>query len=548
MANFNVGDLVIGTRSNHTVARNGLLCVVTQSFRWSSYMKVAIVGGPKYYAGLNYEVYKSNFDAITLDEYKKLYPNAFINYGEIGENNLSEANVQLHMDMSKRYEIGTEEKNELIDDVCNWLKEVGRSYTRDAVERIIDEWVKNKGWIIEIFKKHPNYNGKYQIVFDQDYQRGFDFSLVNKFSRWIANNNSTIISNNQVKVTAYAYNEAKRNINRIKDIIEYFDDIKHDFGLNATINRCSKDEFVERLEYFKEIIDIYNTKQRNGEIVIKGNYAYSKEAYEIFVALDHLAGYLSEFKNKNLTETDVEVIKAIFKDKKINAVAGRKLSRMINEIMHYTGMSDLPEYEKAFADYSDAVNPVAIKRFTVLSVHPIDYLTMSNGNSWSSCHSVVKHGGYNSGTISYMLDPSSFVYYTVDKRYKGNTIEREPKITRCMFHMGNERLVQGRVYPQNTDKDADTYLVIRNIVRRVLSTAMNIADDWTIRKGTANCISQITSHGTHYRDYNHVDLCNVSRIKRKDAYQSNKKITVGADPICIKCGKRHRRSEINCCY
>lgn len=548
MAKFNVGDLVIGTRSSHAVARDGLLCVVKQVPRWNNVdMKVEVVGGKKYYANLWYNVYQNQFDAITLEEYLGRYPDAVIDYGKLDLDPPMKKDVQLHMDMSKSYAITEDERNGLVADICNWFDSIGKKYKKEAIERIVDKWVQEKGWIIEIFKKHPNYNGKYQIVFSEDYPRKFDVAGVQSFARWINNNRSETLRNHQYKTTAFGYNEAVRSYKKLRDVRDYMRDLSREYHCaDVRVNGRTIDDVVREMEYFEDIIRRYNDLR--DKVYIAGEFAYEKKAYEIYERLRLLSGNIDRLLSTNITEEDTVRLKSCFPNEKINITVGRKLSRTINEIMHYTGMSEIPGYEKAFAAYSDAVNPVAIKRYTVLSVHPIDYLTMSDGNSWHSCHSIRRDGAYHSGTLSYMLDRASFVYYTVDSKYNGNEIEKQPKITRCMFHMGNEKLVQGRVYPQSMDSDNDTYLVVRNIVRRVLATALGIADDWTIQKGTSACDKEVTTKGTHYPDYLHSRGCNVSRIKRRDRYTTARKITVGARPICIRCGKEHNGRYIKCSY
>ena len=239
----------------------------------------------------------------------------------------------------------------------------------------------------------------------------------------------------------------------------------------------------------------------------------------------------------------------------IKAVSGQKTSRVVNKICKHLGYDKHEEYNRKFAAYSDAINPLSIVRHTVISLNPIDYLTMSFGNSWASCHTIDKlnrrncdnsyQGCNSSGTMSYMLDGTSAVYYTVSKDYEGKEYYFQDKITRQMFFYGEDKLIQGRLYPQGEDGATDKYTQVRNIVQKVYADILGIPNLWKLTKGTSEASKYIYSHGTHYRDYNHFSSCTLSIIQ--DSENGNS-IDVGADPICIECGCRHQIEEnINCC-
>ena len=67
-------------------------------------------------------------------------------------------------------------------------------------------------------------------------------------------------------------------------------------------------------------------------------------------------------------------------------VYNNKLQYLIDCATGENGVVDGSEAYDKFAKYADSINPIKVKRHTVLSVHPIDYYTMSFGNSWTSCH------------------------------------------------------------------------------------------------------------------------------------------------------------------
>ena len=233
---------------------------------------------------------------------------------------------------------------------------------------------------------------------------------------------------------------------------------------------------------------------------------------------------------------------------------GMKTSRMVNKILTHYGIGKDPEYNREFAKFSDAINPLQIVRHTIISINPIDYLTMSFGNSWASCHTIDKEnkrcmpnsyeGMYSSGTISYMLDSTSMVFYTVDASYNGTDYFFQDKINRNMFHYGEDKLVQGRLYPQCNDNGSEgLYKDIRAIVQKVIADCYGVPN-WGA-PSHEKISDYVISRGTNYKDYTCFDNCKMTKLKGSENDES---IVIGMPPICINCGcEHHKENNINCC-
>lgn len=382
--------------------------------------------------------------------------------------------------------ITDEEREALLKNMEGLLSEYDYEYTRDALNKIIDTWAINKANLITAFKRHPNYmEGKFMIVFSHAFNRKQDLAAIRSFSIWL-HQYDTVMAVRQFMPS------------------EMHDDV---------------------VRYSKKLPD---------------------KLYSIINNLNSMRDqYISEELATRLNEACPD----------IHAHNGQKMSRIVNKILSYIGYNNLPDYNKRFAKYADALNPIQITRHTVLSVNPLDYLTMSFGNSWASCHTIDKtnkrgmpnsyQGMYSSGTISYMLDEPSMVFYTVDASYNGNNFWNEPKINRQMFHWGEDKLVQGRLYPQDNDGDACAYTPNREIVQKIMSEIFEFPNLWTVSKGTSAAGRYIYSDGTHYRDYHNYDNCTLSRPKEST---NENRFTVGHMPICIECGEEHETDDnINCC-
>ena len=380
--------------------------------------------------------------------------------------------------------ITEKERNSLIKEMENLLDEFGYEHSDDALNTIIDEWLENKGNLIEMFKKHPNYiEGKFMIAFDTNYKRGIDKHGIYNFSMWLRNN-------------------------------------------------------VCFIELPKEI---------NDRRIADGCTWLPKKLYNF------IEYAMPSYTERTISDELADLLKEIIPE--IHPHAGQKTTRVINKMCQYLGFGKLADYNKEFAKYADSLNPLTIKRHTIISLNPLDYLTMSFGNSWSSCHTIDKankrnmpngyQGQYSSGTMSYLLDGSSMVMYTVDGKYEGNEYYTQPKITRQMFHYGEYKLVQGRLYPGTNDYDEEVYTQYRNIMQQIMSELLDMPNLWTVGKGNSRADYYVASRGTHYRDYANFSSCTLSQLKGKE---NENYFEVGHDPICISCGYEHENEEtIDCC-
>lgn len=381
-----------------------------------------------------------------------------------------------------------EEKRDLAREIESLFSYNDYGYSRSAIDKILNKWIVSNPHFITAFKSHPDYvPGKFMIVKSADFDRKIDKQESYNFSAW----------------------------------------------LKAEVMVKGKETLPS------EIIEMINAEEESMRTC----------GWEVDVSLPNglmnFLGYLADYAERTVSEDTASRLNAIAPNAHIHA--GEKTSRAVNKLCTYLGYNKHPDYNKEFAKYADSLSPLKITRHTVLSINPLDYLLMSNGNSWSSCHSIINKGCYSSGTISYMLDGTSMVFYTVDSSYEGNDFWDEPKINRQMFHFGEEKLVQGRLYPQSNDCGSrELYDANRAIVQQIVSELFNFPNRWKLSRGTQAIENYVYTEGTHYADYEHFEQCTLSRVR--DSENVNH-ITIGHDPICIECGGYHDTTEnINCCH
>ncbi len=435
---------------------------------------------------------------------------------------------------------------------------------------------KEKGWLIEAFKKHPFYNGKYQIVLrNQDMNRYLNMDAVHTFVRycisWLgdfneANYEYTNPDTGEV-MTQEEGKELYEKINQIymkaKDIYNNspygsYEELKASIQMRATERklksmRTNKKE--REIDYFRlSLREITRFLENNATNIISEELANTLRC----IASDYGKERIRIDAGQKISKVMQKIAKEIGIDKHTD-IQDISFTRIVDrfgvpteEIVHRT--KDLG-WNKQYADFSDAINPLKKKGTLVISVNPIDFWTMSFGDNWASCHTIDKEnrrritshtysGCYCGGTESYMLDKPSFIVYYLKDDFDGDHPELQAKIKRCMFYLGEDKLIQSRVYPDGRD-GGDKSLAgdLREIVQRVIANLWDVPNYWKNEKGTSACEEVTTTCGPNYPDYECYEDCNVSYLKRIDGYLNKEVVAIGNEIICPECGQYHSTED-----
>lgn len=394
--------------------------------------------------------------------------------------------------------ITVEEKKVLVDEIMEVLEGYGYNPTEYGVGEIVERWAEQKWNLIEFLQNHPNYvPGKYMVAFTVDEERGINKEGIREFIDFmIGDSNYNTFKRNAQYETEEARLEAKRHGNMMLDSALHMFDF---LGYIWTPNQFVDEALLKKLNDWFSFVEVHPFRFQ----------------------------------------------------------VGQKVTRVVRKICDRFGYSNIPEFDKYYAKFADALSPMKIKRYTVLSCHPVDYLLMSHGNSWTSCHTIDKEKRdsnssddhwsmcHSSGTVSYMLDGTSMVYYQLSPEEDENNLELKPKVVRQMYHYQDGAMITGRLYPQGNDAYGDVYTPHREIVERIISEALGVPNLWKIEKGYSVCERHTASIGTHYEDYERFNTCNFVYLRGTDGQQL---IEIGSHPICIECGNEHDNCySVSCC-
>lgn len=401
--------------------------------------------------------------------------------------------------------------DKLVDDTMALLTKYHHKNTEEGVCEMLYTYFRQKHNLIDMFMKSDNYIGNMRICLDVELERRS--------------------GNNEVAAFCYAF---PQNVEAKEIFLKYTDEEGKTLD---DYTRIGVGSFKARELHYGNIAERLANK-KEGRYKFEHDRA-TKESHKELSRFSQMIRYFGISASSKLEEEVAEVLTQY----KMNGtfVEGMKKSRAFNRVCTIHKVDKLPNYNRLFAQYADMVSGLKRKMKFYISLNPLDYLTMSFGNSWSSCHTIDKgnernmptgyHGMHCGGTMSYMLDQTSIVTYVHDHATENH---EDGKIYRNMFHFNSGTLIQGRVYPQGNDGATDLYKEFRRIMQGELARLMGISDDWV--KRNCSCDANTSSYGVHYPDYLNFSGCNVT-YPREMPEAAGQKVVIGAERICTNCGR-----------
>lgn len=401
--------------------------------------------------------------------------------------------------------------DKLVDDMMALLTKYHHECTEHGVCKILDTYFENKKHLIEMFQTSQNYVGNMRICVNVELERGINASEIKEFCMDFPHNvkANTVFWKYVDEHGKTLQDYSRVGVKKFKAKSLCYGGLSNNFLANAAHRR----------------------KFRGDGVTTESAQKYD----EFFEAI-----YC--FKNSPSTQLQAETIRVLGTYVPNGRFAeGMKTSRAFNRVCSIHGVDKLPDYNRLFTEYADMVSGLKRKLKFYISLNPLDYLTMSFGNSWSSCHTIDKtnernmpnsyQGMHCGGTLSYLLDSTSIITYIHTHATDDHEVG---KLYRNMFHFHEGTLVQGRIYPQGNDGATDLYKTFRRFMQIELTSLLGLnADEW-VRK-TDDAGNNTATCGVQYPDYIHFSGCNVS-YPREIPNARDKVVHIGAERICPKCG------------
>jgi len=405
------------------------------------------------------------------------------------------------------------------------LDEYGyENYNSEYLKETIEEWYKQKENMREIFRKSQYWNEEEQmlVLVNKTILRSFNKAGVEEFHDWMnnqfddhnTNSDTRCLFSKLYSIMKYSFENGYGNLINLDAVKEWF-------------NLYERDDYKETVQ--NEIAPLVEGQK------------WSR--------------YINTFCKKIGFNTITDIHTEVYTDGSGNAHKREK---------------DMG-YNYYFALLGDSINPLEINGKTfIVSLNFIDYLTMSFGNNWASCHTIDKdnnrgcHGSYNgewsSGTLSYALDNITAIAYIVDeenakvetRNYHHKYGKHVPYCLRDKEHREvvawqNDKIYFARVYPDGRDGGEEGIAAqFREIIQQIFAECLNTSNFWVTKKGTSNIYNYIDGNRngfTAYDDWRHYEDCSISFLRRIDGILNEDPIIIATRPICPCCGSRHIHQE-----
>ena len=373
--------------------------------------------------------------------------------------------------------------------------QIDGTYDECGVRKNVSIWFQNKKAQMELFRKHPYWNEEAKaIIFVQDELRTVD------------------------------YNRAK---DALCDLVNYIQDKINDhhndglfLGLYYALLGIYEDDLPQVSTITEEFIRRFkNNAERDIPDDIAGSFKVGAKITRFAIKCF-----------KQWQKYDGEII---------------DVTTLVDD--HEEGDRTYNSFDKLYAKFADTLSELMIKKITLVSLHFCDFMLMSNGNSWLSCHYINSNnifheshcssysGCYKQGCLSYALDEPSFLFYTLPATYEGEKYYREPKLNRMCCQYRDGILITGKCYPDNKTEKITRY---RQIMQLIISSVEDVPNLWTFSRNIDRITTFVETDedAAHYRDYEHPDQKpTISLCKHRTDLDAV--LTIGHEAYCVHCGR-----------
>lgn len=600
---FKEGALIIGNSENwYTCTNSENLCIIDTVYstpRYGDDMEVTVLTNQ---TG-NFGVEKCAFDLISIKEYFERFPDARLNreyknriWGGYYLTKIVTTTNEI-MDIPNREYPVSDEITELhTDQTMKAYGMVKYGVMHDACKERVEETNVAKAGLRNIFSHHPNWDAKNMWIRNSvNWKRPVVPERITEFTDWFNEKITEIYAKKGHKECGMSYTEVEESLDKIISTIRFMNKLLQLNGLPTTqksyksvsLNGFYLDHYYEEEARLLKIKECFYEKC----IYVDERYTYlNKEDGAFYFAVHGILINLKKWILRDghlLTEERAEQINNLFKDchkpngkRLIRTNAGMKVSRFMALLGRLSGVDRIVEeqtreweveganheriahsrttdigWNGRFAKFADGINPYTIRRHTIISTHPVDYIFASNGTNWTSCHFICQEpltysGSYESlyggGADGLMRDNSTVVMYLIDENYNGTDFMFVPKERRCLFHIGSDKIVQGRVYPDGRDGgDLGASEQMRIIMQTTLAECLGVPNLWKVEYGYDANYSYCVTEGNHYEDYFHYDDTTISFLKGNNAdYVINPTpIKIGQKAMCPVCGVKHDNAK-----
>lgn len=238
--------------------------------------------------------------------------------------------------------------------------------------------------------------------------------------------------------------------------------------------------------------------------------------------------------------------------KELKIPKGIKPVRAVRKVLLHYGFPRIDLFEKWRDKLSAITTTKKIDTTLVISIHPLDFMSMSDTGKWSSCMTWIRDGMYNAGTIEMMNSNVAVVAYLKGEgkfTTKGG-YDMDVKVWRSLFYVHKYILLSGKSYPYGDDELTKFVLkTLKDLVKKNLK--------WDYRYGIQEYLDmlkwgvnqtcrrvKLPKQGKHiycytYGMYNDIlEDHDTTYYCYRNVPKKNMRISLSGYATCLICGDR----------
>lgn len=312
-------------------------------------------------------------------------------------------------------------------------------------------------------------------------------------------------------------------------------------------DNCPNHPFIKKLIEYQEKTSFYEILYSSSSSL--NSFANNKKACENMLSF-------STMRRGTLLYT-LDLPPCYDNQRGLKIVKGTKTMKGIQKFLKYIHFLDIPENAFLFEKWRNEISNVntsnTINQKLVISIHPIDYMSMSDNNCyWHSCMSWVQDGCYSGGTIEMLNSNNVVVCYLESSRKTFSVLGHQipNKSWRSLLVAHKDILVVGKPYPYNNDNISHAVLeLFQEQVKKTLNwkyqyqyqkyldnTAYH--DNWDAREQDSFEKNQHKIILYTYGMYNDmVEDHDTSYMCCRNYVEKSKRISISGISTCLCCGK-----------
>lgn len=246
-------------------------------------------------------------------------------------------------------------------------------------------------------------------------------------------------------------------------------------------------------------------------------------------------GIISEIDSDRMSRVEMPEFKTKFRSgMKVTKVV-RKLIDEILEKMPSLGYSEsnIELYKRdMYRQYDQMCELMATSKKQVkyyLSASYADFMRMSMGNSWDSCHHL-EDGCHRAGCQSYALDGTTLIMYSEN--------EKRALISRKIVFAFDDKLSFGRTYGDDSNFDVALETLCKSIADELGNGEFEHKENNDLCSSCMRHMFEINmiEYGMHYPDHHHhdADIYTFEGLVTNSLIDNQ--LVIGHDTICMMCG------------